>query len=76
MHSLCSSSPPKMRPPAKDVEEEELKDQLGLEPLGAVRIGDRSTVTRRRLHRTTVGDSRDPRSARLVLHIYIFYVCK
>ena len=60
MHSLCSSSPPKLRPPAKDVEEEELKDQLGLEPLGAVRIGDRSTVTRRRLHRTTVGDLRDP----------------
>ena len=60
MHSLCSSSPPKMRPPAKDVEEEELKDQLGLEPLGVVRIADRSTVARRRLHRTTVGDLRDP----------------
>ena len=60
MHSLCSSSPPKMRPPAKDVEEEELKDQLGLEPLGAVRIADRCTVARRRLHRTTVGDLRDP----------------
>ena len=60
MHSLCSSAPSQLRPPAKDVEEEELKDQLGLEPLGAVRIGDRSTVTRRRLHRTTVGDLRDP----------------
>ena len=37
-----------------------LGDQLGLEPLGAVRIADRSTVARRRLHRTTVGDLRDP----------------
>ena len=41
MHSLCSSSPPKLRPPAKDVEEDDLKDQLGLEPLGVVRIADR-----------------------------------
>ena len=60
MHSLCSSSPPKMRPPAKDVEEEELKDQLELEPLGAVRIADRSDMARRRLRVTTVGDLRDP----------------
>ena len=57
-------------PAGEDVEEEELKDQLGLEPLGAVRIGDRSTVTRRRLHRTTVGDLRDPSALepQLVLH--------
>ena len=70
MHSLCSSSSPKLRSALEVVEEEELGDQLGLEPLGAVRIADRSTVARRRLHRTTVGDLRDPSALepQLVLH--------
>ena len=40
MHSLCSSSPPKLRSALEVVEEEELKAQLELEPLGAVRIAD------------------------------------
>ena len=60
MHSLCSSSPTKLRPPAKDVEEEELNAQLGLEPLGVVRIADRCAGARRMLSCTTVGDLRDP----------------
>ena len=49
-----------MRPPAKDVEEEDLKDQLELEPLGVVRIADRYATRNRRLRGVTLGDSRDP----------------
>ena len=60
MHSLCSSSPTKLRSALEVVEEEELRDQLGLDPLGVVRIADRSDIARRRLRVTTVGDSRDP----------------
>ena len=60
MHSLCSSSSPKLRSALEVVEEEELKDQLELEPLGVVRIADRSGIARRRLRVTTVGDLRDP----------------
>ena len=60
MHSLCSSSPPKMRSALEVVEEEELKDQLELEPLGVVRIADRCAVARRLLSCTTVAFSRDP----------------
>ena len=60
MHSLCSSSPTKLRSALEVVEEEELGDQLGLEPLGVVRIADRSDTARRRLRVTTVGHLRDP----------------
>ena len=60
MHSLCSSSPTKLRSALEVVEEEETEDQLGLEPLGVVRIADRSDIARRRLRVTTVGDLRDP----------------
>ena len=60
MHSLCSSSPTKLRSALEVVEEEELGDQLGLDPLGIVRIADRSDIARRRLRVTTVGDLRDP----------------
>ena len=60
MHSLCSSSPTKLRSALEVVEEEELGDQLGLDPLGVVRIADRSDIARRRLRVTTVGDLRDP----------------
>jgi hypothetical protein len=60
MHSLCSSSPTKLRSALEVVEEEELRDQLGLDPLGVVRIADRSDIARRRLRVTTVGDLRDP----------------
>ena len=60
MHSLCSSSPPKLRSALEVVEEEELKAQLELEPLGAVRIADRCDIARRRLRVTTLGDLRDP----------------
>ena len=60
MHSLCSSSPTKLRSALEVVEEEELNAQLGLEPLGVVRIADRSDIARRRLRVTTVGDLRDP----------------
>ena len=60
MHSLCSSSSPKLRSALEVVEEEELGDQLELEPLGVVRIADRCPVARRRLHRTTLRHSRDP----------------
>ena len=60
MHSLCSSSPTKLRSALEVVEEEELGDQLGLEPLGVVRIADRCAGARRMLSCTTVGDLRDP----------------
>ena len=60
MHSLCSSSPTKLRSALEVVEEEELNAQLGLDPLGVVRIADRSDIARRRLRVTTVGDLRDP----------------
>ena len=60
MHSLCSSSPTKLRSALEVVEEEEPEDQLGLDPLGVVRIADRSDIARRRLRVTTVGDLRDP----------------
>lgn len=60
MHSLCSSSPTKLRSALEVVEEEELGDQLGLDPLGVVRIADRSDIARRRLRVTAVGDLRDP----------------
>ena len=60
MHTLCSSSSPKLRSALEVVEEEELKDQLELEPLGVVRIADRSDTARCRLRVTTVGDLRDP----------------
>ena len=60
MHSLCSSSSTKLRSALEVVEEEELGDQLGLDPLGIVRIADRSDIARRRLRVTTVGDLRDP----------------
>ena len=59
MHSLCSSSPTKLRPPAKDVEEEELGDQLGLERARVRQIADRSAVEHATGHRTTVGDPRN-----------------
>ena len=59
MHSLCSSSPTKLRSALEVVEEEELRDQLGLDPLGVVRIADRCAGARRMLSCTTVGDPRD-----------------
>ena len=67
MHSLCSSSPTKLRSALEVVEEEELRDQLELEPLGVVRIADRSDIARRRLRVTTVGDLRDPSALELQL---------
>ena len=60
MHSLCSSSSPKLRSALEVVEELELKDQLELEPLGVVRIADRYATRNRRLRGVTLGDSRDP----------------
>ena len=60
MHSLCSSSPTKLRSALEVVEEEELRDQLELEPLGVVRIADRHYTHHRRLRVVTLGDLRDP----------------
>ena len=56
MHSLCSSSPTKLRPPAKDVEEDDLKDQLGVERGRVSQIADRSDTETATGHVTTVGD--------------------
>ena len=60
MHTLCSSSPPKLRLAPEVVQELEMKDQLELERVGVARIAECYATATARPRRAAFADLRDP----------------